>query len=514
MKPTPTLSRSNLKSPPKADHKRALSLIRECSEAKTIDDAFKIITNEVCVLVGGLGGSIWVVSSDDPNKIVLRWRYWSEGPNKVGTSSYTNELDANGYYDGLTGWVFATGKPLCLRDITDKAEINKYEHLKWKDKYGAYKAAKNPAIHKHFVAVPVFSCRPANKVIAVLRIGDTPKSCPPFSPADIRLLQTYAGYISGLLTNYIKREEEKTLIEGLFKVANLSDLNSLLEETARSIPVVMDGSHCSIFLRDHAGNFSLRATSARHLQKYTERTAKANCLRYRPGEGKTGIVASSGVTCRESGNITSSAGKSADMCECGTTSSAFLGVAIRDKNGVTDGVVRVIREVKVNDQFDAADQLFLEGFGQKLHACLSMLNYFTTGTCFVVMPIGKGLDKLYSTVIKKTVEKFPFVCRREDEYPSIGLLTSGIISHIVNASFIIADLTGDNPNVYYELGIAHALEKTVILISQGSAPSDVRHWKYIHYNNELGEAERLAEELYSAIKEALDTQKVMTSRAE
>jgi hypothetical protein len=40
-----------------------------------------------------------------------------------------------------------------------------------------------------------------------------------------------------------------------------------------------------------------------------------------------------------------------------------------------------------------------------------------------------------------------------------GYLSTGIVSHIANANFIIAEVTENNPNVYYELGIAHTLEK-------------------------------------------------------
>lgn len=136
---------------------------------------------------------------------------------------------------------------------------------------------------------------------------------------------------------------------------------------------------------------------------------------------------------------------------------------------------------------------------------LSMHGYFTKGTCFVMMPIGKGLDGIHYNIIKPTVEKLNFICRREDEYPSIGILSAGVVSHIANASFIIADLTDDNPNVYYELGIAHTLEKVVILLSQDSAPSDIRHWKYLSYLDRADQALVLANNLRAAIRQALDT---------
>jgi nucleoside 2-deoxyribosyltransferase len=59
-----------------------------------------------------------------------------------------------------------------------------------------------------------------------------------------------------------------------------------------------------------------------------------------------------------------------------------------------------------------------------------------------------------------------------------------INNSIRNADVIIADCSGRNPNVMYELGIAHAHRKKVILITKDpvhDAPSDIRHYEFIHY---------------------------------
>jgi GAF domain-containing protein len=507
MKKARLKTRGNPRSKEKIDYAEVLALLAKCSEAKNIDDALKIITNEACKLAGGRGGSIWLVSSEDPTKIILRWTYRQEGPNKVGHSCYTNKLDADGYQDGLTGWVFATGQPLCLSDITDKKTIAKYPRLKWIDKYGGFSQAADKAKQKHFMAVPIFSCRSIRNIIGVLRLGAT-STDKPFDASHLKILQTYSGYISGLLTNLLKREEERKLLDRFFTVASQSDIETLLDEAARTIPIVMDGSHSSLFLRDDAGEFCLEATSAPHLQQYTRRSANELCLKYKPGAGKTGTVGLTGKTCRVSGNITSSAGMSAELCECGVSSSAFLCAAVGDRNEPPDGIVRVVRDLNVGQEFDVEDERFLESFGQKLHKCLSVHGYFTKGTCFVIMPFKKGLDGIYHSVIKPTVQEFGFVCRREDEFPCVGALPQGIVSHIANATFIVADLTHNNPNVYYELGIAHTLDKMVILISQDACPADIRHWKYIRYNDKLEHAVTLQNEIRKAVTEALDTNRI------
>ena len=52
------------------------------------------------------------------------------------------------------------------------------------------------------------------------------------------------------------------------------------------------------------------------------------------------------------------------------------------------------------------------------------------------------------------------------------------------AKILVAELTGRNPNVFYELGLAHALEKPVVLVSsnQDDVPFDVQHIRVIYYD--------------------------------
>ena len=58
-----------------------------------------------------------------------------------------------------------------------------------------------------------------------------------------------------------------------------------------------------------------------------------------------------------------------------------------------------------------------------------------------------------------------------------------IWENILRADLIIADLTGRNPNVFYELGYAHALHKNTVLITQSidDVPFDLRHRQMIKY---------------------------------
>ncbi|MCJ2112962.1 hypothetical protein MKK64_17415 [Methylobacterium sp. E-025] len=91
--------------------------------------------------------------------------------------------------------------------------------------------------------------------------------------------------------------------------------------------------------------------------------------------------------------------------------------------------------------------------------------------CFVVGPIDtagsevrKRSDMILHGIIKAVLEEadFSYEVRRADDDARPGMINDRIIHDIINASLVIVDLTGQNPNVFYELGIRHATEKPTI----------------------------------------------------
>jgi hypothetical protein len=72
-------------------------------------------------------------------------------------------------------------------------------------------------------------------------------------------------------------------------------------------------------------------------------------------------------------------------------------------------------------------------------------------------------------------------------------------------SFLIADLTGRNANVFYELGLAHALKKDVILITQKieDVPFDLRHYRCIVYDNTIRGASKLESGLRGTLEDII-----------
>lgn len=103
-------------------------------------------------------------------------------------------------------------------------------------------------------------------------------------------------------------------------------------------------------------------------------------------------------------------------------------------------------------------------------------------SCFVLMPFKTDMQPIYNDHIKKVCKQLKINVTRADQIFSTNALMEDINKSVLNASVIIADLTGNNPNVFYETGICHALGKTVILITQEeTAPSDLMHIKRIPY---------------------------------
>jgi len=101
---------------------------------------------------------------------------------------------------------------------------------------------------------------------------------------------------------------------------------------------------------------------------------------------------------------------------------------------------------------------------------------------FVIMPFTPRWSKCVFTTVKKTLEEAGINCARADEQYGQQILED-IWMGLCEASIVVADVTGRNPNVYYELGVAHVLGRRVILITQdaGDIPFDTRVYRHILY---------------------------------
>jgi len=109
------------------------------------------------------------------------------------------------------------------------------------------------------------------------------------------------------------------------------------------------------------------------------------------------------------------------------------------------------------------------------------------GFVFVLMPLSKEFDHVYFSGIKPCVEGCGLTCERVDEQYFTDSILSTIFENIKKARFIVAEMTGKNPNVFYEVGYAHAINKPVILITDSlkDIPFDLKDKPHIEYNGDI-----------------------------
>lgn len=120
----------------------------------------------------------------------------------------------------------------------------------------------------------------------------------------------------------------------------------------------------------------------------------------------------------------------------------------------------------------------------------------------VIMPFGGEFDDFYQLYLKKVCTNMSLTCSRVDEIYSPTAIMHDIWSLIQNSSIVIADCTGKNPNVMYELGIAHTLGKEVILLTQDieNIPFDLRHHRHIKYEYTAGAIPKFETTLTNMLK--------------
>ncbi|MBI1792039.1 MAG: hypothetical protein HYR60_31315 [Acidobacteria bacterium] len=107
---------------------------------------------------------------------------------------------------------------------------------------------------------------------------------------------------------------------------------------------------------------------------------------------------------------------------------------------------------------------------------------------FVAMEFTEPFDTFYREVIQQQAESAGFDVVRIDEKAGPGVIFQDIQREIQQAEIVIAEITPANPNVFYELGYAHALGKpTILLARRGSQlPFDIRSYRVVFYSDTIG----------------------------
>ena len=127
-------------------------------------------------------------------------------------------------------------------------------------------------------------------------------------------------------------------------------------------------------------------------------------------------------------------------------------------------------------------------------------------TAFVIMPYQPPFQGVYDDLIRAALTNAGFEVTRAAEVTTSAAIMSTVIRGIKESCVIVADLTDGNPNVYYEMGIAHALHKPVIYLAQSidELPFDIKAYRVIHYTRDYAMMKTAEKELTEVAKGVFD----------
>ena len=120
---------------------------------------------------------------------------------------------------------------------------------------------------------------------------------------------------------------------------------------------------------------------------------------------------------------------------------------------------------------------------------------------FVVMSFKRSFRRRYEEGIKKAVESLGLLCARVDEMSFVGTIHETILDRIRNSYFVVADITENRPNCYYEIGVAHAMGRQVILTKQSGSTThfELSGFKVVEYSSTRELRDRLRESIIGSV---------------
>lgn len=133
--------------------------------------------------------------------------------------------------------------------------------------------------------------------------------------------------------------------------------------------------------------------------------------------------------------------------------------------------------------------------------------------CFFISPIGsegsevrERSNKVLEYIVEEAVSDYGFSVTRADRMDQPGSITNQVIQNTINSELVVADLTGHNPNVFYELAVRHATGEPYIQLikSSESIPFDISDFRTIEYGLEVDKADQAKEKICGILEKLED----------
>ncbi len=177
--------------------------------------------------------------------------------------------------------------------------------------------------------------------------------------------------------------------------------------------------------------------------------------------------------------------------------------------GINDSHIMRFEKVKSPEEYVATQLEIIQEWCADLDRRAGAAKHSGQLKAFIVMPLGESWSNLIHGFVRQSVERVgeDIIAVRADEIADPGRITNQIVEQLHNCDFVIADITGNNPNVAWELGYAHAHNKPCVIMRQeGSTelqPFDIYDHRRIEYSVEptSDQEKQLAEFIRAAIQQ-------------